>query len=212
MMAQTNGYTPEQSSDLYITDGTIGDWLWGVQRIYTYTFEMYPGECCSGGGFYPPDEVIDRETARNKESVLQLLELSDCPYRAIGKDAQYCGTTPPPGGGSFENATDVQIPDAGPPVTSAVTVSGKDGNAPAALKVTVDIKHTYRGDLVIDLVAPDGSTYRLKPSSSGDAADNVNETYTVNASTEAANGTWQLKVQDIYSADVGFIDLWRLTF
>jgi carboxypeptidase T len=41
-MAQTHGYTPEQSSDLYITDGTIGDWMWGVQRVYSYTFEMYP--------------------------------------------------------------------------------------------------------------------------------------------------------------------------
>ncbi|MET0237580.1 MAG: M14 family metallopeptidase [Kibdelosporangium sp.] len=210
-MAGSNGYTPQQSSDLYITDGSIDDWLWGDQKIFGYTFEMYPTGP-GGGGFYPPDEVIGRETARNRESVLSLLELSDCPYRAIGKDSQYCGTTPPPGGGSFENATDVPIPDAGAAVTSSIPVSGKDGNAPGALKVTVDIKHTYRGDLVIDLVAPDGSTYRLKSVSSGDSADNVNETYVVDASAEAANGTWQLRVQDVYSADVGFVDLWRLTF
>lgn len=82
-MAATNGYTPEQASDLYITDGSIDDWLWGDQRIYAYTFEMYPS---SGGigGFYPPDEVIDRETARNREAVLILLEYSDCPPRVIG--------------------------------------------------------------------------------------------------------------------------------
>ncbi|MBB5117287.1 carboxypeptidase [Streptomyces eurocidicus] len=89
-MAASNGYTPEQSSDLYITDGTIDDWLWGSQRIFAYTFEMYPGESGAGGGFYPPDEVIDRETARNREAVLQLLETSDCMYRAIGKEQQYC--------------------------------------------------------------------------------------------------------------------------
>ncbi|MET3983218.1 M14 family metallopeptidase [Streptomyces sp. PvR034] len=89
-MAASNGYTPEQSSDLYITDGTIDDWLWGSQKIFTYTFEMYPGESGSGGGFYPPDEVIDRETARNKDAVLQLLENADCMYRSIGKAAQYC--------------------------------------------------------------------------------------------------------------------------
>ncbi|MEU9236511.1 M14 family metallopeptidase [Streptomyces subrutilus] len=88
-MAASNGYTPEQSSDLYITDGTIDDWLWGSQKIFGYTFEMYPASS-GGGGFYPPDEVIDRETARNKDAVLQLLENADCMYRSIGKEAQYC--------------------------------------------------------------------------------------------------------------------------
>ncbi|MEH0530586.1 M14 family metallopeptidase [Streptomyces stelliscabiei] len=88
-MATSNGYTPEQSSDLYITDGSIDDWLWGNQKIFAYTFEMYPGSA-SGGGFYPPDEVISRETSRNRDAVLQLLENSDCMYRSIGKEAQYC--------------------------------------------------------------------------------------------------------------------------
>ncbi|MFI9205379.1 M14 family metallopeptidase [Streptomyces sp. NPDC053048] len=87
-MAASNGYTPEQSSDLYITDGTIDDWLWGDQKIFGYTFEMYPSS--GNGGFYPPDEVIDRETARNRDAVLQLLENADCMYRSIGKEAQYC--------------------------------------------------------------------------------------------------------------------------
>ncbi|MFD5697975.1 M14 family metallopeptidase [Streptomyces lasiicapitis] len=87
-MAASNGYTPEQASDLYITDGTIDDWLWGNQKIFSYTFEMYPRS--GGGGFYPPDEVIERETSRNKDAVLQLLENSDCMYRSIGKEQQYC--------------------------------------------------------------------------------------------------------------------------
>ncbi|QES43556.1 carboxypeptidase [Streptomyces venezuelae] len=88
-MAASNGYTPEQSSDLYITDGTIDDWLWGNQKIFSYTFEMYPSSA-GGGGFYPPDEVIERETSRNRDAVLQLLENSDCMYRSIGKEQQYC--------------------------------------------------------------------------------------------------------------------------
>ncbi|MFJ9740334.1 M14 family metallopeptidase [Streptomyces sp. NPDC101166] len=89
-MAASNGYTPEQSSDLYITDGSIDDYLWGAHKIFGYTFEMYPGSA-GGGGFYPPDEVIERETARNRDAVLQLLENADCMYRSIGKAAQYCG-------------------------------------------------------------------------------------------------------------------------
>ncbi|MFI9816322.1 trypsin-like serine protease [Saccharothrix variisporea] len=124
---------------------------------------------------------------------------------------QQTGGTPP-GGAKFENTNNVDIPDVGPAVTSPVTVSGQTGNAPAALKVNVDIKHTYRGDLVIDLVAPDGSVYRLKGSSGSDSADNVLATYTVDASTETANGTWNLRVQDVAAQDVGYIDAWSLQF
>ncbi|SDM80307.1 Serine protease, subtilisin family [Streptomyces sp. cf386] len=116
-------------------------------------------------------------------------------------------------GSSFESATDVSIPDAGSAVYSPVTVSGLTGSAPSDLSVYVNIVHTYRGDLVIDLVAPDGSTYRLKSSSSSDSTDNVDATYTVDASSETTvNGTWQLKVQDVYSADTGYINSWKLTF
>jgi carboxypeptidase T len=87
-MAATNSYTPQQASDLYIADGTLPDWAWGSHRIFAFTFEMYPRS--SSPGFYPPDEVIARETSRNRAAVLYLLGLSDCPYRAIGQQARYC--------------------------------------------------------------------------------------------------------------------------
>ncbi|MFI1468406.1 M28 family metallopeptidase [Streptomyces wuyuanensis] len=121
------------------------------------------------------------------------------------------GSTVPPGD-VYETTGDVAIPDNGAAVTSSVTVSGRTGNAPATLKVGVDIKHTWRGDLVVDLLAPDGTAYRLKNSSGSDSADNVIATYTVNASAEAANGTWKLRVQDVAAQDTGYIDSWRLTF
>ncbi len=92
-MAASNGYTPEQSFDLYVTDGTINDWLYGVHRIFSYTFEMYPA--ASSPGFYPPDEDIPRETARNREAILYFLEQSACPYAVIGKQAEYCGGQSP---------------------------------------------------------------------------------------------------------------------
>jgi hypothetical protein len=116
------------------------------------------------------------------------------------------------GGTSFENTADVSIPDNGAAVTSSITVSGRTGNAPSNLQVSVDIVHTWRGDLVIDLVAPDGSAYRLKNFSSSDSADNVSATYTVNASSEVANGAWKLKVQDQAAQDTGYINSWKLTF
>ncbi|MEU4762277.1 trypsin-like serine protease [Actinosynnema sp. NPDC023794] len=130
---------------------------------------------------------------------------------AINQAAADLGGTPQPPGKVFENLDNVTIPDAGAAVYSNVTVSGVAGNAPSTLKVGVDIKHSYSGDLVIDLVAPDGSTYRVK-SSSNSSTPNVVATYTVNASSEVANGTWRLKVQDVYSQDTGYVDAWRLTF
>ncbi|MGP4000176.1 M4 family metallopeptidase [Streptomyces sp. 8N706] len=115
------------------------------------------------------------------------------------------------GGSVFENTDDVSIPDAGPAVTSPLAV-GRSGTAPSTLKADVDIVHSYRGDLVIDLVAPDGTAYRLKGSSAFDSAAGVKTTYTVNASSEAASGTWKLKVQDVYARDTGHINSWKLTF
>ncbi|MCX4413309.1 M28 family metallopeptidase [[Kitasatospora] papulosa] len=122
------------------------------------------------------------------------------------------GTVTPPAGTVFSNAANVSVPDNGAAVTSSVAVTGRTGNAPSALKVGVDIKHTYRGDLVVDLLAPDGTAYRLKNSSSSDSADNVIATYTVNASAETANGTWKLQVRDVAAQDTGYIDSWQLTF
>jgi len=91
-MAATNGYTPQQASDLYITDGTINDSLYGAHRILNYTFEMYPVTSAQGG-FYPGDEVIPAETARNRAAILYLLDKAGCPYSVIGKDAQYYSVT-----------------------------------------------------------------------------------------------------------------------
>ncbi|MEV4947192.1 M4 family metallopeptidase [Streptomyces sp. NPDC053755] len=122
-----------------------------------------------------------------------------------------------PGGGDpgtgkvFENTADVAIPDNGAAVTSTVNVTGITGNAPATLKVDVDIVHTYRGDLVVDLVAPDGSVYNVH-NRSGGSADNLVATYTVNASSEVANGAWKLRVQDKASVDTGYINSFKLTF
>ncbi|MFD3677791.1 S8 family serine peptidase [Streptomyces sp. NPDC058613] len=111
---------------------------------------------------------------------------------------------------TFQNTTDVAIGD-NTTVESPITVTGVTGNAPATLKAGVTIAHTYTGDLKVDLVAPDGSVYTLH-NRTGGSADNIGQTYTVNASTEAANGTWKLRVNDNANGDTGKIDAWSLTF
>ncbi|MGW2271029.1 S8 family serine peptidase [Streptomyces yangpuensis] len=119
-------------------------------------------------------------------------------------------TSTPPAGKYFENTADVTIGD-NTTVESPLTVSGVTGNAPATLKVGVNIAHTYIGDLKVDLVAPDGSVYTVH-NRSGSGTDNINQVYTVNASSEVANGTWKLRVNDNAGGDTGKIDSWNLTF
>nr|WP_196776992.1 proprotein convertase P-domain-containing protein [Haloechinothrix halophila] len=143
--------------------------------------------------------------------MLHLLSYADCPPRVIGQNCDG-GSEPPPDDTVFENLDNVDIPDNGPAAYSDVAVSGVDGNAPTDLQVKVDIVHSYRGDLVIDLVAPDGTDYRLKDASYWDGADDVHATYTVDAASETADGTWRLRVRDTYSYDTGYIDAVRLTF
>ncbi|MFD9357177.1 M4 family metallopeptidase [Streptomyces sp. NPDC060031] len=109
----------------------------------------------------------------------------------------------------FENTADYAIAD-NATVDSPITVT-RTGNAPSTLKVDVNIVHTYIGDLKVDLVAPDGSVYNLH-NRSGGSADNIVKSYTVNASSEVAQGVWKLRVNDNANLDTGKIDSWKLTF
>ena len=92
-MASMSDYVPMQSSDLYVTDGDEIDWLYGVHRIFAYTFELYPShaQVSSTARFYQPDEVLDAETARNREAILYLIDAAACPYEVIGALATRCG-------------------------------------------------------------------------------------------------------------------------
>nr|WP_279512689.1 proprotein convertase P-domain-containing protein [Luteimonas aestuarii] len=75
----------------------------------------------------------------------------------------------------------------------------------------MDIRHTYRGDLKVDLLAPDGTVYVLH-NRTGGSADNVIGTYTVNLSSKPRNGTWRLRVNDNANGDTGYINSWSITF
>ncbi|MEO3778439.1 S8 family peptidase [Micromonospora sp. B11E3] len=120
----------------------------------------------------------------------------------------YTLTVNGPPGCSQTNGTDVTISD-NTTVESSITISGCSGNASATSTVAVDIVHTYIGDLVVTLVAPDGTGYVLH-NRAGGAADNINQTFTVNLSSEVANGTWKLRVQDAAGGDTGYINSWTL--
>jgi hypothetical protein len=101
-MAARNGYRPMQSSDLYVTDGDQIDWMYGRHRIFSFTWELYPPQQSSAAkDHYSPDEIIARETARNRSALLYTLRVAACPYAAIGRERANCG----PFFDDFEGAT-----------------------------------------------------------------------------------------------------------
>jgi carboxypeptidase T len=90
--ASLNGYAAEQSSDLYITDGDEIDWMYGVHRIFSFTWELYPPETPTvWGDHYPPDERIATQTARNRSAILYTIDYGGCPYRGISLSRTLCG-------------------------------------------------------------------------------------------------------------------------
>jgi peptidyl-Asp metalloendopeptidase len=116
------------------------------------------------------------------------------------------GTT----GGTFENTANYNIPDNNTTgISSPISVS-QSGSA-GTVSVNVNIVHTYIGDLIVDLIHPDGTVYNLH-NRTGGSANNINQTYSVNAGSKAASGTWNLKVRDRAGADTGYIDSWSITF
>jgi murein tripeptide amidase MpaA len=79
-MQRTTGYTAQQSSDLYITDGDFNDWMYGELHRYPITIEISG----YGYGFYPPDEYIPIEVKRDWRAALFDARIADCPTRIVG--------------------------------------------------------------------------------------------------------------------------------
>ncbi len=83
-MATWNGYTPEQSSSLYIASGDTTDWSYGEHKIISFTFELDPANSgFGGGGFYPGAPQIQPSFDKNIEPMMYLTEYADNPYRVL---------------------------------------------------------------------------------------------------------------------------------
>ncbi|WP_165967487.1 proprotein convertase P-domain-containing protein [Luteimonas aestuarii] len=113
---------------------------------------------------------------------------------------------------TYTNSTAFPIPDNNATgIESPITVSGRSGNALAETQVSVNITHTWIGDLIVTLVAPDGTTTVLH-NRTGGSADDIVATYTVNLATKPKNGTWRLRVSDNAAQDTGTLNSWSIRF
>lgn len=79
------------------------------------------------------------------------------------------------------------------------------------VEVSVNVTHTYRGDLQFQLTAPSG-TVSILGTPRNDSADNYSNWVftTVRDWDEMANGTWTLSVKDGLAADTGKLNSWSL--
>ena len=128
-------------------------------------------------------------------------------YSGLSLKGDYEGSS---SGGVFENTDDYTIPDNNSTgISSPITVEGV--SSAGSVEVSVDIVHTYIGDLVVDLISPAGTTYNLH-NRSGGSADNLKQTYSVSLSGGNVNGNWRLRVRDLARRDNGYINSWKMSF
>src|ERR1051326_3784665 len=133
--------------------------------------------------------------------------------------ASDCANTPPRGEWTYVTSpdTNVAIPDAGAAIESSIIVN--DARIVDRVAIRVDIDHPVRGDLVITLVAPNGTEVRLESSLDVDRTPGIHATFGIDAATSSpldvlrgmsAAGTWKLRVQDVFAGDAGTLQSWSL--
>jgi hypothetical protein len=127
-------------------------------------------------------------------------------------------TNPGGGGGgandkTYENTTGASIPD-NSATGASVSINVPDTFAFKTLNVSVDIEHTWRGDLKVELVK-NGTSVATLHDNAGGSADNLTQTYTLAPSAiggDAGKANWTLKVTDTAAQDTGRIKTFKLVF
>ena len=127
-----------------------------------------------------------------------------------------CGESKPQDTITSSVVADLIIPDEDPQGISSTLHIDKAGEL-LSIAATVDISHTYRGDLNVRLAAPSGKTVTLHNDQGGELdnlnlkLDSQNFTPLSEFNGESIQGAWTLFVYDLLKDDVGRLDRWGLT-
>jgi len=122
---------------------------------------------------------------------------------------------------TFSKTIDVdEFLDESTEVSSTLTFDNALTIDPEGLLIPVDITHSYRGDVVIDLTSPAGTTIRLKDDNGADASADVIGTFPLSLAPstsldafvgENAAGKWRMSVSDVYNGDFGTVNAWGVS-
>ncbi|MEU5907096.1 S8 family serine peptidase [Micromonospora sp. NPDC047467] len=113
-----------------------------------------------------------------------------------------------PAGCVGSNGTDTPITQGDSPLVP-ITITDCPGAAARNSTIELHIDHSGIGDLDIRLLSPDGTWYYLLDRTGGDS-DDIDYTFTHDLSSETANGTWMLWLNDLLHSGTGFLDSWRI--
>ena len=112
-------------------------------------------------------------------------------------------------------APDLLIPDDDERGVKSV-IDIQENGALEAVRVSVDITHTWSGDLQLNLIGPNGQNVLLRDNHGRHTID-INETYDSanhaalpNIVGEQIHGPWTLHAQDLERRDVGRINEWSI--
>ena len=194
-----SGLTASFSNSSTDTGGTISSYAWNFGDNGTST-SASPSHTYAAAGTYSVTLTVTDNTGATNTKTGSV---------TVTSSTSGGGGT----GGVFSSSKSVVIND-NATITSSIAVSGVSGNAPSNLKVHASITHNWSGDLTVEIVAPNGA-YAVLQNPDYDNDGNINTTWTVNASSVTANGTWKLKVIDNdpqYYGDYGTLNNWSLTF
>ncbi len=111
-------------------------------------------------------------------------------------------------GGTYENDSPIEIPDNDSGGVSS-TINVSESGTISSLAVTVNITHTYRGDLRVHLIK-DGTEVALHDRDGG-SQDDLVETFSVDDFVgEDIQGEWTLRVSDNARVDTGTLEGWSM--
>ena len=104
-------------------------------------------------------------------------------------------------------------------VTSSIQLSSDQAFSPDDITIYVDIAHTYRGDLRIELEAPSGKVLRLRSPDTNDGVDDLVGKFPSSLASaesfvqlrgEPLSGDWSLRITDIFANDDGTLNSWSI--